>query len=78
MPTRPPTPTPLRAPQRRRLPSRAGTVTTSVSLPHALHRRAVEAALARNWVLREIVRVALSEWLDRHDTRARLGTGGRP
>jgi hypothetical protein len=77
MPTRPPTPrsTPLRAPQRRRLPSRAGTTTTSVSLPHDLHRRAVEAALERNWVFREVVRVALVEWLDRHG--ARRGKGAR-
>ena len=78
MPTHPPTPRSpaLRAPQRRRLPSRVGTVTTSVSLPHDLHRRAVEAALERNWVLREIVRVALSEWLDRHSPRR--GRGARP
>ena len=75
MPTRPPQPrsTPLREPQRRRLQSRAGTTTTSVSLPHDLHRRAVEAALARNWVLREVLRQAVVEWLDHHARRARGG-----
>ena len=72
MPTRPSTT--LRDATRRRLPSRVGTVTTSVSLPHDLHRRAVEAALARNWVFREVVREALSEWLARHGApRARGG-----
>ena len=75
--TRPPSPraTPLREPQRRRLSSRAGTTTTSVSLRHDLHQQAVAAAVARNWVFREIVRVALVEWLDRHG--ARRARGGR-
>jgi hypothetical protein len=80
MPTRPlhPRSKPLREPQRRRLSSRAGTVTTSLSLPLALHRRAIEAALARNWVLREVVRVALTEWLDRQGPGTRRVSGARP
>ncbi len=56
-------------PKRKRLPSREGTVVTSVALPQALHRRAILAGLDRGWPLTEVLRAALSEWLAKHEGR---------
>lgn len=52
---------------RRRLPVRApDDIVTSAVLPRRLHRRVRVAAVTLNWTLGEVVRVALSEWLDRN------------
>jgi hypothetical protein len=60
--------------QRKRLESREGTVTTTVSLPGDLHHRLAMAALTLRWTLAEVLRVAAVEWLARHE---RKGKGGR-
>jgi hypothetical protein len=52
--------------QRRRLETRAGTVTTTVSMPEPLHAQLARAALDRRWTLAEVLRVAAREWLARH------------
>jgi hypothetical protein len=59
-------PKPVREATRKRLPSRADTVTTSITLARPVHQRAVMAAVTRNWTLTEVFRQALDEWLDRH------------
>ena len=55
--------------QRRRLATREGTVTTTVSLPEPLHAQLARAALDRRWTLAEVLRVAASEWLARPEPR---------
>jgi len=57
----------LRSPKRRRLKSRENTVTTSVIVPIALHERAMLCAVRLHWTLGELMRQALTEWLDRHE-----------
>ena len=57
----------LRSPKRRRLESRENTVTTSVIVPIALHERAMLCAVRLHWTLGELMRQALTEWLDRHE-----------
>jgi hypothetical protein len=51
--------------QRRRLDTREGTITTTVSLPESLHVQLARAALDRRWTLAEVLRVAAREWLAR-------------
>lgn len=58
--------------QRKRLETRAGTITTTVSMPEPLHAQLAQAALDRRWTLAEVLRVAASEWLARPENR-----GGR-
>ena len=67
-----------RAEKLRRLTSREDTeaVVTSVGLPRDLHKRTAVAALDLNWSMAELFRVAVREWLDRHDVARR--SGGRP
>jgi len=67
-----------RAEKHRRLTSREDTeaVVTSVVLPRDLHKRTAVAALDSNWSMAELFRVAVREWLDRHDVARR--SGGRP
>jgi len=62
-----------RAPQRRRLRSRHAchAITTSVSLPRTLHRRARSRAFALNWTTGELIRIAITDWLASHATRRR-------
>jgi len=57
----------LRSPKRRRLKSRENTVTTSVIVPIVLHERAMLCAVRLHWTLGELLREALTEWLDRHE-----------
>jgi hypothetical protein len=57
----------LRSPKRRRLKSRENTITTSVIVPIALHERAMLCAVRLHWTLGELMRQALTEWLDRHE-----------
>jgi len=59
-----------RAPRFRRLPDRKDTMVSSMVLPIALHRRMVIAAHDLNWPLAEVVRVAVTEWLDNQERRA--------
>jgi hypothetical protein len=59
--------------QRRRLETRAGTVTTTVSLPEPLHAQLAQAALDQRWTLAEVLRVAATEWL----AKQRPQRGGR-
>jgi len=41
-------------------------VRTSAALPEALHRRLMHASIETRLVATEIIRRALTEWLDRH------------
>ena len=70
------TPLPLPSPKRKRLASREGTVITSLALPRPLHREAMVAAVRLNWTFAEVVRVALDEWLARHQLRLAGNEGG--
>ena len=65
------------SPRRKRLPSREGTILTTIALPRALHREASLAALNRNWSLMEVLRVALAEWLAREGSPRKPGGGAR-
>jgi hypothetical protein len=62
--------TPERASKRRKLVSRkdTDTVITSMVLPRELHRRATLTAFDLNWSMAELVRQAVSDWLDQHAT----------
>ena len=62
---------PKRSTTRKRLDTREGTVMTSFSLPHDLHRAVATAALSLNWSFAEVTRAALQEWLARHPEGAR-------
>ena len=58
---------------RKRLASRENAVVTSIILPDPLHRRAALEATRRDWSLTELFRVAVEEWLTRHEGKG----GGR-
>ena len=65
---------PLRSPKRRRLHiPPADAMVTSLTLPRALHERAMIAALRLNWSFAELARVALGAWLDAHEPKASPG-----
>jgi len=54
---------------RGRLATRRGVTVTSIALPTPVHRRVAIAAAERGWVLTEIFRQAVAEWLARHEGR---------
>jgi len=60
-------------PKRIRAASSEGYVRTSAALPEALHRRLMHASIETRLVATEIVRRALTEWLDRHAKKPRKG-----
>ena len=59
------------SPKRRRLASRENTRTTSVILPTSDHERAMRIAYRLRWTFGQLVRDALREWLDRHESDAK-------
>ena len=61
---------------KKRASSREGMVVTSVALEKDLHQRLAIAAIEESAAITEIVRQAVSEWLDRREPR-RSRKGGR-
>ena len=61
--------------KRKRAESRKGMRVTTVALPEELHRRLAIAALEGRTVMTELVRQAVTEWLERreHATRSKRG-----
>ena len=59
---------------KKRASTRSGMVVTTVALDEALHRRLALAALDERAALTELVRQAVTEWLDARDTRLRRRT----
>lgn len=57
--------------KRVRAESREGMRVTTVALDAAMHRRIAIAAIEESTVMTEIVRQALSEWLDRRARKRR-------
>ncbi len=53
--------------QQKRLRTRAQAIATTVVLPQQVHRRALLAALQRNWTLNWLLNEAVGEWLRRHE-----------
>jgi hypothetical protein len=64
----------VRSAKRLRLPRAADATVTSLTLPRALHERAMIAALRLNWSFAELARVALGAWLDAHEPCPAEGT----
>lgn len=57
--------------KRVRATSSEGHVRTTAALPEALHRRLMHASIETRLVATEIIRRALTEWLDRHAKKPR-------
>ncbi len=61
---------------KKRAESREGMVITTVALENDLHRKLAIAAIEESAAITEIVRQAVSEWLNRRERR-RSRKGGR-
>jgi predicted transcriptional regulator len=59
---------------KQRAESREGMIVTTIALDRELHRRIAIAALDSNKAAAELMRVAIEEYLDRHERKA---PGGR-
>ncbi len=57
--------------KKKRAESREGHITTTVSFPEELHRRLAIAALEDRIAIVEIIRQAVSEWLDERSERTK-------
>ena len=53
--------------KRKKAPTREGMVITTVAMDRKLHRRLALAALEEDTARTEIMRQAITEWLDRYD-----------
>jgi len=58
---------------KRRAESREGMVVTTLAMPSLLHRRLMIAALEENAAAVEIIRQAVSEFLDRREHKHKKG-----
>lgn len=56
-------------PKRRRAESREGMRVTTIALPDEMHRRLAIEAIESRTVLTQLVREAISEWLDRRERK---------
>ena len=61
--------------KRKRAESREGMRVTTVALPEELHRRLAIAALEGRTVMTELVRQAVTEWLERRGRATRSKRG---
>ncbi len=61
--------------KRKRAETREGMRVTTMALPEELHRRLAIAALEDNTVMTELVRQAVTEWLERRERTARSKRG---
>lgn len=61
---------------KKRAETREGMVVTNVALPKELHRRLAIAAVEDEAAITELVRQAVTDWLDRRD-KARSRKGAR-
>lgn len=61
--------------KRKRAESREGMRVTTVALPADQHRKLALAALEERTVMTELVRQAVTEWLERHEKAARTKRG---
>ncbi len=60
---------------KRRAECRENMVVTSVALDQGLHRRLAIAALLERTARAEVIRQAVSEWLERQSVRVKRGRG---
>jgi len=63
--------------KRKRAASRKGMRVTTVALPEAMHLALAKVALDRRTVMTELVRQAVSEWLQRNKGKAGRQEGPR-
>ena len=64
-------------PKRKRAESREGMRVTTIALPDEMHRRLAIEAIESRTVLTELVRQAISEWLERRERKSKAGRKGR-
>jgi predicted DNA-binding protein len=58
---------------KRRAESREGMVVTTIALPPELHKRLAIAAIEDGAASAELIREAITEWLDRRSKRGKRG-----